>query len=99
MESPMTVQLDFVRHGRRTWQGTLLLVVGIAAATVGVQQYYSNGREIAALERELAMLSPARGTRGQNSVDTERLRARIVLANQVVRRKTVPWDALFRDIE
>lgn len=96
--SRMKLQLDFVRPRRRyTWLGALLLSSGIALAGFSVQQYFAAEGEIAALERELARL--ARGAGGEPKVDLDRLRARIVLANQVVRKKTVPWDGLFRDIE
>ena len=94
----MRLQLDFVRSRRRyTWLGALLLSSGILLAGFSVQQYFAAEAEIAALERELARL--ARGAGGEPKVDFDRLRARIVLANQVVRKKTVPWDGLFRDIE
>jgi Tfp pilus assembly protein PilN len=96
--SRMRLQLDFVRSRRRyTWLGALLLSSGIVLAGFSVQQYFAAEAEIAALERELARL--ARGAGGEPKVDLDRLRARIVLANQVVRKKTVPWDGLFRDIE
>ncbi|MDB5811373.1 MAG: hypothetical protein JWN94_3495 [Betaproteobacteria bacterium] len=96
----MKLELDFVRPRRRyTLTGALLLVAGIAAAAFGTQQYVAASREIAALERELASLTPATRARANGTADVDRLRARIVLANQVVRKKTVPWDGLFRDIE
>jgi Tfp pilus assembly protein PilN len=96
----MKLELNFVRPPRHhAWQGPLLLLAGIAAAGFGAQQYYAAAGEIATLERQLAAQSSAAGGRGGSSADTERLRSRIVLANQVVRRKTVPWDGLFRDIE
>ena len=94
----MKLQLDFVRsHRRYTLHGALLLLSGIGLAGFSVQQYFAAKGEIAALEHQLAKL--ARGAGGEPKVDLERLRARIVLANQVVRKKTVPWDGLFRDIE
>ena len=97
----MKLQLDFVQPRRRyTWPGALLLSSGIALAGFSVQQYFAAEGEIAALEREVARLARgAGGARGERKVDLDRLRARIVLANQVVRKKTVPWDGLFRDIE
>jgi Tfp pilus assembly protein PilN len=97
----MKLEMDFVRTRRScTVQGALLLLSGIILTGAGVQQYFAARQEIAALERELAMLARApRGDRGERQVDIDRLRGRIVLANQVVRKKTVPWDSLFRDIE
>ncbi len=92
--------MDFVRPRRHhSWQGALLLATGITAALAGLQQYFSVERAIAALERELAVVHGDRGARGESKVDLDQLRARIVLANQVVRKKTMPWDGLFRDIE
>jgi len=99
--SRMRLQLDFVRSRRRyTWLGAVLLSGGIVLAGFSVQQHFAAEAEIAALERELARLARgAGGAGGEPKVDFDRLRARIVLANQVVRKKTVPWDGLFRDIE
>jgi hypothetical protein len=95
------LDLDFVRPQRRyTWQGALLLLGGLATAGFGAQQYLNAEREINALERELSTLARgAGGARGERTVDLDNLRARIVFANQVLRKKTVPWDGLFRDIE
>ena len=97
----MRLDLDFVRPRRRYAVHSLsLLLAGILSAGVGVHQYVAAEQEIAALESELSMLARGDGgARGGRAVDLDRLRARIVLANQVVRKKTVPWDGLFRDIE
>jgi Tfp pilus assembly protein PilN len=99
--SRMKLELDFVRTRRRyTLPGALLLLSGITLAGFSVQQYFSAESKIAALERELARFTRGAGGAGsERKVDLDRLRARIVLANQVVRKKTVPWDGLFRDIE
>lgn len=96
----MKLEMDFVRPPRRcTWQGAALLLAGSCGAIFGAQQHMATAHEIAALERELA-ITPGNGSGGARGADGfDRLRARIVLANQVVRRKTVPWDGLFRDIE
>jgi Tfp pilus assembly protein PilN len=100
LESRMKLDLDFVRSRRRySWHGALLLVGGIVAAAFGVQQYFAAERAVTALERELAMLARGAGNGTGRNADLDQLRARIVLANQVVRKKTVPWDGLFRDIE
>jgi hypothetical protein len=97
----MKLDLDFVRPQRRySLQGAVLLLVGIAAAGFGAQQYVAAERELGALEHELGTLARgAGGARGERTADLDNLRARIVLANQVLRKKTVPWDGLFRDIE
>jgi Tfp pilus assembly protein PilN len=96
----MRLDHDFAHPRRRySLQGALLLAGGLFAAGFGVQQYFTAEREVTVLEREVAMLASAtRGGAGPG-VDLDRLRTRIVLANQVVRKKTVPWDGLFRDIE
>jgi Tfp pilus assembly protein PilN len=97
----MKLGLDFVRP-RRAYSvpGAVLLLAGFTAAGLGVEQYFAAQREVAALERELSTLGGgARGIGTERSVDLDRLRARIVIANEVVRKKTVPWDGLFRDIE
>jgi Tfp pilus assembly protein PilN len=97
----MKLDLDFVRTRRPyTLRGALLLLSGVVLATFGAQQYYIAEHEIAALEQELAMLARAqRGHGAGRQVNIDQLRGRLVLANQVMRKKSVPWDSLFRDIE
>jgi Tfp pilus assembly protein PilN len=96
----MKLDHDFARPRRRhSLPGAVLLAGGIAAAVFGVQQYFAAEHEVRVLEHEVAMLASGARNGNGRSVDLERLRTRIVLANQVVRKKTVPWDGLFRDIE
>ena len=97
----MKLELDFVQPRIRfTWRGAVLLAGGIALASLSIHQYMAAGREIIALEGELATLTRgAVHTGGAPGVALDQLRARIVLANQVVRKRIVPWDGLFRDIE
>ena len=96
----MKLEHDFARPRRRySLQGALLLAGGLFAAAFGVQQYFAAEREVNVLEREVAMMASGARDAAGHSVDLDRLRTRIVLANQVVRKKTVPWDGLFRDIE
>jgi Tfp pilus assembly protein PilN len=99
--SRMKLELDFVRPRRRyTLPGALLLLGGLISVGFSAQQYSAAEDKIAALERKLAGFTRGTGGAGdERKVDLDRLRARIVLANQVVRKKTVPWDGLFRDIE
>jgi Tfp pilus assembly protein PilN len=95
------LEMDFVRT-RRPWtmHGVLLLLTGIAVAGAAIQQYVVANQDIAALEREIGVHARAPGGNPrERQADIDRLRGRILLANQVVRKKTVPWDGLFRDIE
>src|SRR4051812_11082508 len=78
LESGMKLDLDFVRPRRRySWGGALLLIGGIVAAGVGVQQYYAAERAVTALERELAMLARGAGGGTGRKADLDQLRARI----------------------
>ena len=96
----MKLEHDFARARRRySAHGALLLLGGFLAAGFGVQQYVAAERDVHGLEREVAMLTSGSRNGTGHGVDLDRLRTRIVLANQVVRKKTVPWDGLFRDIE
>jgi len=93
----MNLELDFVRRPPLIGvTGAVLLVAGLIAAGVSVEQYFSVTAEIAGRERPVA---DARSTRGAAPVNIEQLRARLLAANHVLEKRTAPWDALFRDIE
>ena len=97
----MKMELDFVRRPLRIGApGAALLAFGIIAAAVSVQQYMAVSAEIAARQSEpdAGPQAAARGRAGA-AVDLEQLRARLLAANQILEKRTVPWDALFRDIE
>jgi len=95
----MRFDADFVqRRPALGAPGLIVLLVGILGAGLTVQQYLSVHHRIDALQREL----DAADRRGQNAAggpDLEQLRTRLRLANQIVHKKAIPWDALFRDIE
>ena len=94
----MRMELDFVRRPLRI--GAALLGVGILAAAFSLQQYFAITAEIAARESaaDASPRAPARELAGA-AVDLEQLRARLLAANRILEKRTVPWDALFRDIE
>lgn len=93
--------LDFVRRRPAfSRSGVALLAGGAVAMALSLQQYFSVHHESAALKERLGSIAAAaRRERGQPHLDPEQLRSRIALANQVVQKRAIPWDALFRDIE
>ena len=96
----MQLGLDFVRrHSRVSARGVLLLLAGGAFAGVAAQQLHEANTTLGVLERRLDGASRAASRTADKPVDMAQLRARIALANQVLARKTLPWDELFRDIE
>ena len=93
--------LDFVRQRPAISRpGIALLAGGIVTVALSVQQYFSIHHETAAFKERLgAIASAAKRDGGRPRPEPEQLRSRIRLANQVVEKRAVPWDALFRDIE
>jgi hypothetical protein len=93
----MKLELDFVRHRALIGApGAALLVAGLVAAGFSVEQYFGVTAEIAARERPVAA---ERTLQRSAPLNLEQLRARLTAANQVLEKRTAPWDALFRDIE
>jgi Tfp pilus assembly protein PilN len=93
--------LDFVkRRGAFSRGGAAVLAGGVIAVALSVQQYFSIHQAAAALTENLGTIAAAaKRDSGRPQLDPEQLRVRIRLANQVVERRAIPWDALFRDIE
>ncbi|HUO44301.1 MAG TPA: PilN domain-containing protein [Burkholderiales bacterium] len=94
----MRLDADFVRRRPAFGApGLAILLAGIIGAALTVQQYVSVHHRIDALQRDLD--AAGRDQSAAGGPDLEQLRARIRLANQIIQKKAVPWDALFRDIE
>jgi Tfp pilus assembly protein PilN len=97
----MRLGLDFVR--RRpvvSRSGAALLAGGVLALGISVQQYAGLRHDIDAVRENIgAATAAAKRDSGRPQLDTEQLRSRIQLANRVVQKRAIPWDALFRDIE
>ncbi len=93
--------LDFVpRRSAVSRAGLALLLGGVVATALSVQQYVSIQEQTRALKEGLgAVAAAAKRQRGELHLNAEQLRSRIELANQVVQKRAIPWDALFRDIE
>jgi Tfp pilus assembly protein PilN len=93
--------LDFVRRrpaSART--GAALLVGGALAAALSLQQYFSIRHDTDAVTSRLGLIAAVAKRAGERpEIDPEQLRSRIRLAGQVVEKRTIPWDSLFRDIE
>lgn len=97
----MRLGLDFVRRPVPfSRSGAALLLGGILTMAFSVQQLVKVNAETAALrESQAAAAAAAERARGRPQLNAEQLKLRIRLANQVVQKRSVPWDALFRDIE
>jgi len=96
----MKPSLDFVRAPSRVGTaGIVLLAGGLAAAAFSVHQYMEASAELAAREQVSSAESRQVTTAAATPVNVEQLRARLLAANQVLEKRTTPWDALFRDIE
>jgi len=96
----MKPHLDFVRVPSRIGPaGILLLACGLGAAVFSVQQYMAVSAELAAREHLRGSDTRPAARPGAVPVNLDQLRARLVAANQVLEKRTTPWDALFRDIE
>jgi Tfp pilus assembly protein PilN len=95
------IGVDFVRRPPAFSQpGAALLAGGVVAVALSLQQYVSIHQDAAALKESLGSIAAtAKRESGRPQIDPEMLRTRIKLANQVVEKRAVPWDALFRDIE
>jgi hypothetical protein len=93
----MNLELDFVRRRALIGApGAALLVAGVLAAGLSAEQYFTVTAELAARARPVvAERASARST----PANLEQLRARLLAANQILEKRTAPWDALFRDIE
>jgi Tfp pilus assembly protein PilN len=98
------LHLDFVRpRAPRTWLGAGLLAAGALAAVATLLEYRALAAESARLEarivdtqrmarRELPRLRQA-------ALDPKALADEVRNANTVLAQLTIPWDALFREIE
>lgn len=96
----MKPNLDFVAVPARFGPaGIIVLVCGLGAAAFSVQQYMEASTELAARESVRGSAPRPAARAGATPVDLEHLRLRLLAANQVLEKRTAPWDALFRDIE
>jgi len=96
----MTLGLDFVHVPSRVGlPGVLLLACGLAVAAFSVQQYLTLTSEIAVREHANNRDARPSARAGGPVVNLDQLRMRLQAANQVLEKRTTPWDALFRDIE
>jgi hypothetical protein len=94
----MNLELDFVRKSTRMGApGALLLACGLLAAGFSLQQYVSLTAEIDSRAHQGGARPTAR--EGGAAVNLDQLRTRLLAANNIVEKRTTPWDALFRDIE
>lgn len=98
------LHLDFVRpRAPRTWLAVALLGAGIAAALVALVDYTRLANEAARLEARIAdtqrMARRELPHLRQVALDPKTLADEVRNANVVLAQLTIPWEALFREIE
>jgi len=92
------VELDYVAPTPRPlWPGLVVLAVALAVALWMFARYRDAQLEVARLETESGLISPAR--RPARVVSKERLDEEARAAEAVVRQLTVPWASLIASIE
>lgn len=98
------LHLDFVRPwAPRTGLGAALLAVGVFAAVATLVEYRALAVESAQLETRIAdtqrMARRELPRLRQAALDPKALADEVRNANTVLAQLTIPWDALFREIE
>jgi hypothetical protein len=103
MKAPARVDLDFQSHTGGGWAGIALLAVGVIAAAGSVQWYRHVDGEAARLEAKAGelrrMVRRSSGQIVESSRDSKELQQEIRAANRIIQQLSVPWDALFRELE
>jgi Tfp pilus assembly protein PilN len=95
-------RIDFVRGAPSPGAaGYALLGLGLAAVAYTLLGYQEVTERTVQLQARLGAMKPAveRSDTKAGRRNDEELRRQLQLAVQVVQRKAMPWDALFRDIE
>jgi hypothetical protein len=79
--------------------GIALLAAGIALCAYDFLAYDAAGDAISRIESRLKGGRNARTTGNVARPDPETLRKQVALASKVVEKRSLQWDALFRDVE
>jgi len=98
------LHLDFARpRAPRTWLGVGLLAAGAFAAVATLAEYRMLAGEAARLEARIAdtqrMARRELPRLRQTALDPKALADEVRNANAVLAQLTIPWDALFSEIE
>jgi hypothetical protein len=98
------LHLDFVRpRAPRTWLGAGLLAAGVVASAAALLEYRVLADEVSRLEARVAdtqrMARRDLPRLRQTSLDPKTLADEVRNANVVLAQLTIPWGALFREIE
>jgi Tfp pilus assembly protein PilN len=98
------LHLDFVRpRAPRTWLGAGLLAAGAFAAVATFVEYRALADEATRLDARIAdtqrMARRELPRLRQASLDPKAVAEEVRNANAVLAQLTIPWDALFREIE
>jgi hypothetical protein len=98
------LHLDFVRpRAPRTWLGAGLLAAGVVASAAALLEYRVLADEVSRLEARVAdtqrMARRDLPRLRQASLDPKAVADEVRNANVVLAQLTIPWGALFREIE
>lgn len=96
--------LDFAKRMSLSRKiGIVMLFVAIATAVYLVKVYIDRTAELANWEVKRRALQRQQSTEADatfaSKLELEQLQAKIKAANRVIARLSMPWDALFREIE
>jgi hypothetical protein len=95
--------LDYQRSAQPGWAGWLMLGIGVAAAAGAVFYYAALSRDLSGWEAKVSETTrhtlrgrAAMGAEPRKPEETER---ELKLANEVLQKLSVPWEALFAALE
>ena len=96
------LKLDFVpRPSPLRWIGAALLVSALATAAYLAMSYVEQSAELERWEDKYSRLQKTQRTRSNlgEAAESQHLQEEIKTANRVIARLSLPWDALFREID
>jgi hypothetical protein len=101
MKAAPDIDIEFGPRPPGRGGGIVLLVLGVAALVAAAQWYADIGDDLSAFNAGMARMDrQARaGAQPEPRGDSSAQKQEIHAANAVVARLTVPWDALFRELE
>ena len=102
-----TLNLDFVRQTSSLRRlGVILLIAAVATAAYLAQVYVKHSAELEVWQTKWHRLQKAQrkdatepASNPSQKLEWEQLQSELKTANRVIARLSLPWDALFREVE
>lgn len=98
-----TLKLDYQAAANPLWAGLLVLALGVSAAAAAGKLYLDQSRNIEAQQAKLERVSHLNPNRRNANVpdkhESEQALQQVQMANEVMRRINLPWNALFNAFE